>query len=130
MEQVTVEEIMSALGSSGMYSAPGSDGVNSGVWKMAVNTPVPNKEGGQQLPCREQRVVTRLLHHIINECLQCQDIPALAKCGIIVPLPKKGDIMMDCKNIRPITLQVACIKFVSKVLASRLKEIWDLTPIF
>jgi hypothetical protein len=65
----------------------------------------------------------------MSACLRLHMMPTLGKRSIIVPIPKKRNKPMDMSNIRPISLQSALTKLLSKLLATRLAHILAAHPI-
>jgi hypothetical protein len=65
----------------------------------------------------------------MSACLRLRMMPTLGKKSIIVPIPKKPSKPMELSNIRPISLQAALTKLLSKLLSTRLANILAANPI-
>ena len=69
------------------------------------------------------------LHSLFNKIWEKEEVPAQWKEGIIIKLPKKGDLR-DCSNYRGIMLLSTPGKVLNRILLERLKEavdpkLWD-----
>ena len=114
MVQVTESEIKDVCSSCPYYVAPGHDGVSAGIWRVLAEKSEP---------------VCQVLALLMSACLRLNMMPTLGKRSIIVPIPKKQNKQMDMSNIRPISLQAALTKLLSKLLATRLANILAAHPI-
>ncbi|KAI3374546.1 hypothetical protein L3Q82_021112 [Scortum barcoo] len=62
------------------------------------------------------------LLEVFNDCLERGRLPLSCRRAVITLLPKKGDLQ-ELKNWRPVSLLCTDYKIMSKVLASRLREV-------
>ena len=108
MAPFNLEETASLLAECGRYAAPGPDKVSIGVWKIAA---------------QHEQAVLALLTDYLNACLRLRALPAQAKVSEIIILIKKANEERRTNNIRPISLQAALAKLVTKALAKRLGRI-------
>ncbi|KAJ8356884.1 hypothetical protein SKAU_G00196780 [Synaphobranchus kaupii] len=65
-----------------------------------------------------------MLHSLFNKIWKEEQIPALWKEGILIKLPKKGDLR-DCNNYRGIMLLSVPGKVLNRVILERIKEAVD-----
>ena len=108
MASVGMDEIMRVLTDARFISAPGEDGVSTGLWKLAL-------EG-----CKELRP---LVSALFTGCLQHSFFPSAWKTSVIIPLVKDEKKDRTMSNVRPISLQSCLGKLFMKVLAHRLGSI-------
>ena len=104
--QITMAEIKISLKSLKNGKAAGCDNIPSEAWK----------EGGMVLA----KVHNSLLNKICNE----EDIPQDWKVGLLVKLPKKGDLCL-CKNWRGIMRLTVASKVLCKIILERKKDALD-----
>ena len=97
----TLSELKSAIKELKTGKAPGSDGLLPEFFKLDVDFAASE------------------LHPIIKHFWESNDIPEDWKKGLIVKLPKKGDLTI-CKNWRGIVLQNSINKIVAQILLGRL----------
>ena len=64
---------------------------------------------------RFKRCLLPSILHIVNLCITQSKYPSLWKCGLISPIPKKGDLSIP-KNWRPIVLNTIISKLLERVL--------------
>ncbi len=114
MAPCTEAELMSLVSSVGAVVAPGTDKVSAGVWKLAIQ--------GSSTVCQ-------IVLAMLNACLRLRMMPQLGKQSIIVPVLKKVQEEPSVSNVRPISLQTAITKLLSKLLADRLCIILSRHPI-
>ena len=89
-------ELTKTLKTTDFVSAPGEDGVATGVWRIAL----------------EGSPVLRLLVSILfSRCLALRTFPRVWKTSVIVPLIKDDKKERTASNVRPISLQ-SCFFFV------------------
>ena len=65
-----------------------------------------------------------MLYSLFSNIWENEELPALWKEGIIIKLPKKGDLR-DCSNYRGIMLLSTPGKVLNRVLLERMKEAVD-----
>lgn len=65
-----------------------------------------------------------MLHKLLNKIWANEELPQEWKEGLIIKIPKKGDLS-NCKNWRAITLLSASSKVLTKILLERMKEELD-----
>ena len=105
-ETPTLNEVKKAIASLKNGKAPGADQVNVELLKADENfTP---------------ELLTKILGNIWNS----EELPACWKTGLIVKLPKKGDLK-DCNNWRGIMLLSATSKVLSRVILNRISASVD-----
>ena len=75
------------------------------------------KEGGM--------VSAKVLHALLNKIWNEEDIPQDWKVGLLVTLPKKGDLYLR-KNWRGITLLTVASKVLCKIILERMKDALDI----
>jgi len=108
------EEIVAALSSAALVSAPGEDEVSTGLWKLAL-------AGCPQL--------CTLVSQLFSACLRTSTFPSAWKTSVIVPLIKNERAERTMSNVRPISLQSCLGKLFNQVLALRLGTILARFPI-
>merc|ERR1711923_214682 len=62
-----------------------------------------------------------VLVHILNLCLTQSKYPSLWKCGLISPIPKKGDLT-QMKNWRPIVLNCSMSKILERIMNPQIQD--------
>ena len=72
----------------------------------------------------EENVTPKIFHKIFQDIWETEDIPQSWKKGLIVKLPKKGDLG-DCNNWRGITLLSDTSKVFTRIILKRIKEAID-----
>ena len=108
MAPTTEEEVLKVCSSCKLIVAPGEDRVSAGIWRV----------------CAEQSESVRwALTLLFNACFRLRKIPASGKRSIIVPILKKPLAEKTLSNVRPISLQNALTKLLTKMLATRLGAI-------
>lgn len=100
--EITMEELESAIKSMSSEKAPGLDGLPAEVYKYS----------GQDIKVK--------LLDIIRECWRTENIPQEFKDALIVTIYKKGDRSI-CGNYRGISLLCTAGKIFSKIILNRLK---------
>ena len=65
-----------------------------------------------------------ILVKLLNKMKESGKIPSEWKNGVIVKIPKKGDLS-DCGNLRVITLSPIALKIFCKVLLNRIELVLD-----
>ena len=98
-------EVKRSLKSLKNGKAPGCDNIPPEAWK----------EGGM--------VLVKVLHAFLNKMWNEEDIPQDWKVGLLVKLPKKGNLCL-CKNWRGMLLTVAS-KVLCKIILQRMKDALD-----
>jgi len=101
-----MEEVKAAINVMKSGKAGGVDGVTAETLKAEET----------ETPC--------LLMCIFREIWESETIPEEWKTGLIVKLPKKGDLG-DCNNWRGVTLLPITSKVFSKIIHTRLAETLD-----
>ncbi len=104
MDEVHPDEIKSAVADADYVSAAGVDDISAGVWKLL---------------CKSDNVRV-LLANYVTAALRVHAMPTVGKRSIIVPILKKANGGHGLGNIRPISLQCAITKLITKILATRL----------
>ena len=104
IEDIKLEEVKQVITSLKRNKAPGSDEISSELLK----------HGG--------KTVTVWLTNLLNEMCRNGKVPLEWRSGVIVKVPKKGNLS-DCNNWRGITLLSVPGKVFCKVLLNRLKDI-------
>ena len=104
--QITMAEVKRALKSLKNGKAPGCDNIPPEAWK----------EGGT--------VSAKVLHALLIKIWNEEDIPQDWKVGLLVKLPKKGDLCL-CKNWRGIMLLTVASKVLCKIILERMKDALD-----
>ena len=64
---------------------------------------------------------SKVLHSLLNKIWNEEDIPQDWKVGLLVKIPKKGDLCL-CKNWRSIMLLTVAIKVVCKITFERMRD--------
>ena len=100
---ITKAEIRSAIVSMGEGKAPGLDGITVELFKADMTTTV------------------EVLHDLFCAIRICESTPADWRKGLIVRLPKKGNLTM-CGNWCGITLMSVAEKVMGKVLIQRISD--------
>ena len=67
---------------------------------------------------------TDMLHNLFGKIWEKEEVPAQWKEGIVIKLPKKGDLR-DCNNYRGIMLLSVPSKVLNRVLLERMREAVD-----
>ena len=65
-----------------------------------------------------------MLYSLFSKIWEKKEVPAQWKEGIIIKLPKKGDLV-GCSNYRGITLLSTPGKILRRVLLEKMKEVVD-----
>ena len=97
--------------------------------KKAITTLRSGKAAGtDQIPAEaikaDIETAVKMLYSLFSKTLEKEEVPAQWKKGIIIKLPKKGDLR-DCSNYRGIMLLSATGKVLNRVLLERMKEAVD-----
>src|SRR3569833_2405877 len=87
--------------------------VSAGLWKLGA---------------RRSTEVSRALRQLFNACLRLRMLPALGKRSIVVPILKNEHAEPSMGNVRPISLQNALTKLLSKLLATHKVHIFARHP--
>ena len=103
---ITVEEVETAIRQLKNNKAPGEDGVFPEMYKVDEN----------KLPL--------VLTNLFNKIKESGILPSEWKNGVIVKIPKKGDLS-ECGNWRGITLSPIALKIFCKVLLNRMEPVLD-----
>nr|KAG5686589.1 hypothetical protein BaRGS_013367 [Batillaria attramentaria]KAG5693593.1 hypothetical protein BaRGS_011718 [Batillaria attramentaria] len=77
----------------------------------------------QQKPSKHTHVVN-MLHSLFSKIWEKEEVSAQRKEGIVIKLPKKGDLR-DCSNYRGIMLLSLAGKFLNRILLERMREAVD-----
>jgi exonuclease III len=109
MQPVTVSETVATLKQTELCVAPGRDCVSVGVLRI-----------GAERSDSVRWAITLLL----NACLRLRRYPDVGRHSVIVPILKKAHAERTMSNVRPISLQSALSKLLSKIIASRLADIF------
>ena len=97
--------------------------------KKAIMTLRSGKAAGPgEIPAEaikaDMETVTNMLHSLFSKIWEKEEVPAQWKGGIVIKLPKKGDLR-DCNNYRGIMLLSVPDKVLNRVLLERMKEAVD-----
>jgi hypothetical protein len=106
METITVEEVTRAIKRLKNGKSAGIDGIQAELLK----------HGGDE--------TTEKIQQLCNRIWETGEVPRDWKDGIIIPLPKKGDLK-DCNNWRGITLLSVPGKVMASILLNRIKGAVD-----
>ena len=98
---ITVEEVKEAIRHTKSGKAPGADGICAEMLKVE----------SQELP--------KILQEILQKIWETEEIPNDWKTGIIIKLPKKGDLS-NCNNWRGITLLSITSKIFGRIILRRI----------
>jgi sorting nexin-29 len=104
--EITVDEVREAIKTLKAGKAPGEDEI----------CPEMVKAGGE--------ITVRILHQILNNIWKQEEMPKEWETGLIIKLPKKGDLS-DCNNWRGITLLPTTMKVFCRVILNRIKKAVD-----
>ena len=110
MHEFTPMEVRSLGATLKRIAAPADDKVSAGVWKILLS--------GSEW-------AATVLSLLFNACIRLRHFPCLGRSATIVPLLKKQSEGMVLSNVRPISLQNALMKILSKGLAYRLARIFS-----
>ena len=102
----SIEEVKAAIKAMKSGKAGGADGVTAEMLKA------------------EETETPRILTDIFREVWESETTPEAWKTGLIVKLPKKGDLG-ECNNWRGITLLPITSKILSKIIHTRLAATLD-----
>ena len=102
----SLQEVKTAIKCMKSGKAPGADGITAEMLKV------------------DEEETPRLLTEIFNQIWESEEIPETWKIGLIVKLPKKGDLT-NCNNWRGITLLSLTSKVFSKIIQDRLNKAMD-----
>ncbi|VDP61197.1 unnamed protein product [Schistosoma curassoni] len=69
-------------------------------------------------------VTARILHYLFNKIWDGEQVPTDWKEGLLIKIPKKGDLS-NCNNYRGITLLSISGKVFNRVLLNRMKDCVD-----
>jgi hypothetical protein len=114
MSECNVNEVRHLFVKTKYVVSPGVDKVSAGIWKLG---------------CEQSEDVCWAVCVMLNACLRLRMMPSLGKKSIIVPILKNEHGEKELSNIRPISLQTALTKLLSKLLADRLGAIFAKHPI-
>nr|KAG5693183.1 hypothetical protein BaRGS_014073 [Batillaria attramentaria] len=79
----------------------------------------------QKKPSKQtQRQLSTCLHSLFSKIWEKEEVPAQWKEGIVIKLPKKGDLR-DCSNYRGIMLLSVPGKVLNRILLERMREAVD-----
>ena len=106
MEEISKEEITQALKQMKTGKAAGIDNIPPDVLK----------EGGAE--------IINQLHNIFNKIWASEISPTEWKKGLLIKIPKSGDLS-QCEKWRGITLLFVPSKVITRILLNRLKEACD-----
>ena len=104
--EITIEEVKQAIGQLKNNKAPGEDGVFPEMFKVDED----------RLPL--------VLVNLFNKIKEGGKLPSEWKNGVIVKIPKKGDLS-DCGNWRGVMLSPIAMKIFCKLLLNRMEPILD-----
>ena len=99
--EITREEIKSALGDMKSGKAPGIDSITADLLRVDTDTTI------------------QVLHELFNKIWEEESVPEDWLRGLIIKLPKKGDLT-SCENWRGITLMSVVAKVLGRVLIKRI----------
>ena len=103
---VTEAEIRTAVQQLKNGKAGGVDGMTSELMKVDLETTVA------------------VLHELFLRVWESERVPNDWRCGLIIRLPKKGNLM-ECGNWRGITLLPMAAKVLGKVIITRIRDAVD-----
>ena len=104
--QPSFEEIRKAIKTLRNGKAAGPDGIPAEAMKSDIETTV------------------KILHSLFSKIWEKEEVPAQWKEGLVIKLPKKGDLR-DCSNYRGIMLLSVPGKVLNRILLERMKEAVD-----
>ena len=105
---ISQQEITEAIGQTRGNRAPGEDRITADMLKA------------------DPQVSAKALHELFNKVWEEERVPDSWKKGIIIKLPKKGDLS-DCGNWRGINLLSVPGKIFCRIILQRLKQALDRT---
>nr|KAG5694275.1 hypothetical protein BaRGS_031993 [Batillaria attramentaria] len=105
---ITEAEVREALKKTKPGKAPGIDDIPADLYKADMET------------------ATRELTRIFNRVWEEEEVPEKWKKGLIVKIPKKGDLK-ECKNWRGVTLLPVDSKIMGRVIIQRIQRCTDNT---
>ena len=106
MGAIQLQEVRDAIHKLKNGKAPGQDGVCAEMLKA------------------EEQVTPRILQRILQDVWDTEEIPEDWKKGVVVKLPKKGDLG-NCNNWRGITLLSLTSKVFSRIILQRITSAVD-----
>nr|KAG5695304.1 hypothetical protein BaRGS_028239 [Batillaria attramentaria] len=93
--------------------------------KTALNT---SRTGPDEIPAEaikaDTETAVNMLHSLFSKIWEKEEVPAQWKEGIVIKLPKKGDLR-DCSNYRGIMLLSVPGKVLNRILLERMREAVD-----
>ena len=101
IEPPTINEIKKAIGNLNRGKAPGDDQVTAEMIQV------------------EKELTPKLLHRIFQQIWMKEELPGEWSSGLIIKLPKKGDLS-QCSNWRGIMLLSVTSKVFSRILLDRI----------
>ena len=101
--RISKEEIKRALNKLNLCSAPGINNIPSDVLKADISA------------------ATDVLYNLLNEVWDKEEIPTEWKTGVLVTIPKKGNLS-ECKNWRGITLLSVPSKIICCIILDKIHE--------
>ena len=104
--RISKEEIKRAIKKLKLGKAPGIDNIPSDVLKADIGA------------------TTDVLYSVLNEIWDKEEIPTEWKTGMLVTIPKKGNLS-ECKNWRGIMLLSVPSKILCHITLDRIQEIVD-----
>ena len=104
MDPITSEEFENVIQTLPTNKSPGPSKIPNEMWKKAPP------------------LIKRLLHNLLNECINQQDTPTEWKRSTIILIPKKETWGGNLKNTRPITLIETGRKLRTRILTNRISK--------
>jgi len=119
-------------------SSPGHDGLDNRTLKTLTNSlevvPLelltPKDHNRDSIPAEPTAIMTAIAF-LVNECIVTRHVPPCLKVGwvTLVPKPKaNGSFDPEPDKMRPITVLPALARLLSKILATRLGDIFTKHP--
>ena len=97
---------------------------NEDIIKVIAGLKNTGALGVDQIPTgilkRFKGVLAPYICFIVNKAMYTQQYPTMWKCGVVSPVPKKGDLTED-KNWRPVTLLCSMSKIIETVMNKQIK---------
>jgi hypothetical protein len=104
MDLITSKEFDKAIQILLTNKSPGPSKIPNEMWKKAPS------------------LIKKMLHNLLNECIDQQDTPTDWKRSTIILIPKKETWGGNLKNTRPITLIETGRKLLTRILTSRISK--------
>ena len=125
---ITSENIQNIYNKEVYTQVGGSDPSKTEIKKAIMTLRSGKAAGPDEIPAEaikaDTETAVQMLYSLFSKIWEKEEVPAQWKEGIIIKLPKKGDLR-DCSNYRGIMLLSTPGKVLNRILLERMKEAVD-----